>query len=56
MKRSLYIGSGFLVILIAIGIAAGVFTRKATVEAAAGVMATAASPHHRSSNLTRTAF
>ena len=39
MKRSLYIGSGFLVILIAIGIAAGIFTRKAAVEAAAGVMA-----------------
>jgi hypothetical protein len=39
MKRDLCIGSSFLVVLIALGIAAGIFTRKATVEAAAGVMA-----------------
>ena len=35
MQRNLYIGSSFLTILIVIGIAAAILTRKATVEAAA---------------------
>jgi hypothetical protein len=39
MKRNLYIASSFVAIIIALGIAAGIFARKAAVEAAAGIIA-----------------